>query len=118
MPTEDEGFTEADSGTESERLTRIEDRLDKLAAAVARLVPGSHAEAQQRTEQRLDRPSTVEEQVAAELAKRDQKAAADRDRESARADSEDTKTRLAKLEEARPEPPITWAERVTWGKRR
>jgi hypothetical protein len=112
--SEDEGFSEATTD-EAGRLSRIEDRLDALAAAVARLVPGSHGEAERRTEERLDRPSTVEEQVRAGLAKeREEQARADQVRQA----NETVAQRLAKLEETKPEPPERRSTRVMWGSTR
>jgi flagellar motility protein MotE (MotC chaperone) len=114
--TEDEGFSEADDGT---RLDRLEGKVDKLADMLAKLVPsGSHADAQARTERRLDRPSTVEEQVRAELAK----ARADQERaeqeQAAKAEQETVAQRLARLEEVKPEPPERRSTRVMWGSTR
>lgn len=90
---------------EGERLDRVEDKLDALAAAVAKLVPGSHAEAEKRTEGRLDRASSVEEAVQAELEKRDRLEAEKRAKETERAEGESMKERLARLEEKPPAPP-------------
>ena len=70
--------TEADTPPEDtgERLTRLEDtqaeqgaKLDAILDKLGSIVPGSHAEAQQRQEEHLDRPSSVAEQVQAELRK-------------------------------------------------
>lgn len=103
---------EAPEGTEDERLDRLEGKVDALADAMNKLLPGSHADAEQRTESRLDRASSVEEQVQAVLAKRDKdaadKAAADADK----ADRESTRQRLARLEETPPAPPRQ--RRTTW----
>lgn len=113
MSTEDEGFSEAGDG---ERLDRLESKVDRLAGLVSKLIPdGSHADAQERTERRLDRPSTVEEQVRAELAK----AKADQERaeqeQAASAERETVAQRLARLEEVKPEPPERRSTRVMWG---
>lgn len=97
--------TEATEPAESERLDRVEDKLDKLADAVNRLLPGSHKEAEHRTEERLDRSSSIEEQVAAELEKRDRLAREQADADAAKAERETTAQRLARLEERPPAPP-------------
>lgn len=52
----------------SERYDALSARIDQLAAQIARIVPSSHAEAQGREERRLDRPSSVEDQVRRSLA--------------------------------------------------
>lgn len=114
MPDETEGFeetAEAETRGEGDRLTRIEERLDTLAAAVSRLIPGSHKEAQQRTEERLDRPSTIEEKVREELARRDREAAL----KSAQDEAQSLGQRVARLEEKPPEPPERRSTRVMWG---
>src|SRR5215475_13598223 len=59
----------AETGGLDERVTRVENALERIEQAIGRLVPGSHAEAQRREETRLDRPTAVAEQVRAELAK-------------------------------------------------
>ena len=111
---DDETPDEAVSG-EADRLAAVEDKLDRLAAAVARLVPGSHREAEQRTEDRLDRPSTVEEQVRAELAKRDRQAAEQKAADEAKSERESIREQLAKLQETAPAPPERRATRFMWG---
>lgn len=105
---EAEGFTEA----EESQIIAIVERV------VARIIPGSHAEAEARTERRLDRPSTVEEQVKAELAK----ARADQDRaaaaEAEKSERQTLREQVAKLAEVKPEPPERRSTRVMWGSAR
>jgi|SRR6185437_10217751 len=93
----------------NQRLDRQQATLDRLAEAVARILPGSHAEAEQRTEQRLDRPSSVEEQVRAELARAQQEQA---DQQQA----ETVAQRLARLEEQPPAPQLPRRTKLLgWG---
>jgi len=101
---EDETGQAEHEGSQDDRLDRVENKLDQLTEAVAKLIPGSHAEAQQRTERRLDRPSRAEDVTRAtvreELAKvkrEDAEAAAGEAQQQSVAD------RLAKLEE---QPPV------------
>lgn len=89
----------------SERLSHVEAAVDRIESALARIVPGSHGEAEQRTQARLDRPSSVEEQVRAELAKADREKQAAAARDAERADAESVKERIARLEEKPPAPP-------------
>jgi flagellar motility protein MotE (MotC chaperone) len=111
---------ETDGGTEGTGFSEAEESriVELIERAFARLIPGSHAEAQQRTERRLDRPSTVEEQVRAELAK----AKADQERaeqqQAETAERETVAQRLARLEEVKPEPPERRSTRVMWGSTR
>lgn len=90
---------------EAERLGRLEEKVDRLAAMVAKVIPGSHAEAEAREEKHLDRASSIEEQVQAELDKRDRQAADAAAAEKDKADRETTAQRLARLEEKPPAPP-------------
>lgn len=104
-------------GTDT-RLARVESAVERIENTLARLVPTSHRQAEQRVEGRLDRPSSVEEQVRAELARakaeQEQAAAADADK----AERETTAQRLAKLEERPPEPPVKRATKMLgWGSR-
>ena len=90
------------------QLTRQESAIDRLADAISRWVPTTRGEAQEHTERRLERPSSVAEQVQAELDRRDQKA-----KEAAR-DGELTTLRetVGKLQEKAPEPVARGIERV------
>lgn len=92
-------------GTDHERIERVEGKLDSLIETVSKLVPGSHAEAEQQTEKRLDRGSSVEEQVRAELAKAEREKAAQAAADADKADRETVAQRLARLEETPPAPP-------------
>jgi hypothetical protein len=94
-------------------LKDLDARLDRLEAAMSRLVPGSQAQAQARTEDRLDRGSDLEERVRAELAKaeeeRKRKEAADKDKQ----DRETLAQRVKKLEERPPAQEVRRATRLT-----
>lgn len=92
-------------GTDHERIARVESKVDTLVDAMNKLLPGSHAEAQQRTEERLDRGSTVEDQVRAELARAKEEEQAQAAKDAEKAEGESLKERLARLEEKPPAPP-------------
>jgi hypothetical protein len=107
----------------------IEDRVEQLETGQGRLMAkldeilgivgtGSkaHAAAQAREERHLSRPTTVEEQVRAELDRKEQAAA-----DKTRADDDKTERQtmretLAKLTEAKPVQPQPRRQRVMWGK--
>lgn len=94
---------------EATRLERVESKVDRLADAVSRLLPASHAESQQRVESKLDRESSVADQVRAELDRRDheQQTAAE---ETSLAD------RVKALEEKPPGAPVRRATKLLgWG---
>lgn len=86
------------------RLDRLEQRIETIADAVNRLLPGSHADAQQRTEDRLSRPDDVQEQVRAELERRDKAAADKAAADAERKEREDLRTQVARLSEQPPQP--------------
>jgi hypothetical protein len=103
-------------GAQGDRLDRLEQRIETIAHAVERLLPGSHGEAQQRTEDRLDRPTDVQQQVRAELERRDRVAAEQAAADTERKEREDLKTQVARLSEQPPQPPVPRRTRLLgWG---
>ena len=122
-PAAAEGQQQQASGGEGDRLDRLEETqreqgsaLERIEAALARVIPGSHDEAQQRVEDRMDRPSQVQEQVRQELARARAEqdaaaAAAERD-----AEHKSLKERVAALAETPPRPPARRATKLLgWG---
>lgn len=108
----DDSTTQADEPTEDARLDKLEATqeqqgatLERIEQMLSKVIPGSHAEAQQRTEERLDRGSSLAEQVRAELdkAKADEAAAAEKNTE--RSEREEIKAQLAAMKEKPPAPP-------------
>ena len=108
---DDEDVTETDA-PEGDRLDRLEGKVDALAAAVARLVPGVHKASTEKVEARLDRPSTVEEQVQAELVKAREAEARDKAAADEKSEREQMKADLARLTESKPEPPVPMRQRL------
>lgn len=106
----------AAAGDTGERLTRVEAAVGRIETALARIIPASHADAQQRVETRLDRPASIEEQVQAELAKARQEQEAQAAADAEKAEREDIKAKVATLTEKPPEPPVRRATRLLgWG---
>lgn len=99
-------------GTQDDRISRVESKIDQLASRLASLIPTSRAEAQEHTERRLERPTSVEEQVQAELSRAREKEARDRERAEGKQHREATEGRLKKLEERAPEPAPRGIEKV------
>lgn len=98
------------------RQDQTDSKLDQILTAISGKSPAAPAAAQQVTQDRLSRPSTVAEQVQAELdrARREQasqEAAAARD-----ADHQSLKDQVAKLAEAPPKPAQPRRQRMMWGK--
>jgi hypothetical protein len=104
----------ADEPADTEtRLDRLERKLDELLAGRT----PAHAAAEQHEEKHLDRPSTIEEQVRAELKRAEQeKAKADAD-EQAKSEQQTIREQLAKLTESKPVAPQPRRQRVMWGPR-
>lgn len=104
-----------EQGSTDQRLGRLESAVERIEQAITGIAP-SHDEAQQHTEDKLDRPSNVAEQVRAELekARREQEAA---DRAAAeRGELEGLKERVAKLAETPPAPPSLKRVKILgWG---
>jgi hypothetical protein len=88
-----------------QRLDHLENAVERIEQALTRLVPGSRAEAQQRTEQRLDRSSSVAEQVQAELKRVESEKQAAAAAEGEQSERKQVQERLARLEEQPPAPP-------------
>lgn len=112
-PADDGG---QDDGTD-ERLDRLEATVGRIEQALTKLVPtGTRPDARRRVERRLDAGSSIEEQVAAELDRRD-KAAADKKAADEAAERErSTAARIAALEERPPAAPVKRATKVLgWG---
>ncbi len=108
--------TEAAEPPEGDRLDKLEatqetqgHALERIEQALSRIVPGSHAEAQQRTEQRLDRGSSLAEQVKAELAKAKEdearEAADAQAKDAEKSEREEIRAAAAALREKPPAPP-------------
>jgi hypothetical protein len=108
----------------------LEDRVERLETGQGRLVSkidevlsllgtGSkaHAAAQHHEEQRLDRPTTIEEQVRAELARKDAEAKSAADADADKSERQTIRDQLAKLTEAKPVAPQPKRQRFMWGPR-
>lgn len=107
-----DGGTDPGGADGGDRVDRLEDKVDRLAAAVANLIPGSRAEATDRTEQRLDRPSSVEEQVAHALAQAREDDAKRAEQARLAGDVKSVQDSLAALQEKQPAPPIPRRQRA------
>lgn len=114
---------EREDGSQEERLDRLEHtqaeqgtKLDAILEKLGHVVPSSHAEAEERQERRLDRPSNVAEQVQAELAKAREEEARQASRAEHETEHERIKAEQARLREAPPLPPARRATKLLgWG---
>jgi hypothetical protein len=87
------------------------ERLARIEATLAALVPTSHAQAQAHTEARLSRPDDVQQQVQAALRQADRDRTERESRDQAKQAAESLDARLKKLEETKPESVIRGIER-------
>jgi hypothetical protein len=99
----------------SGRIDGIESKLDLLIDKLGGKKDEAHDAAEQHTEERLDRPSTIAEEIRAQLAKRDAdaaKAASEQSHADRLAAVESAVTGMA---EQVPEAPQRWIEkRMGW----
>jgi multidrug resistance efflux pump len=94
----------------------LEGKLDQIMDKLGRLAPGSRGDAQQREEARLDRPSSIKEQVDAELKRAREEEAARAAAEQREAEHQSLAERVAKLSETPPAAPVRRATRLLgWG---
>lgn len=100
-----------------DRVEHLEEGQNKILAKLDDLLGGVHDKAAEHTEERLGRPATIEEQVKAELERRDAEAAAKKAKEEEKSEQQSLREMLAKLTEAKPVQPQPRRQRLMWGKR-
>ena len=100
-----------------QRVSGVESKLDLILDKLGGTRDQAHVAAQEHTEDRLDRPSSIAEQIRAQLEET-------RAREAAEADKRSSADRLASLEERLsgmaekpPEDPLRPVTRLMWGSR-
>jgi hypothetical protein len=96
--------------------SRMSAKLDEILGLVSGKAGKVHAAAEQHEEAKLGRPSTIEEQVRAELAKAEQDKAARAEAEQQKSEAQQIREQIAKLTEAKPVQPQPRRQRVMWGK--
>jgi len=100
-------------------IAELDEKIDAVIDTLRGLMGTAHGQAQQRTEDRLERGSSVEDTVRAELARLQ----AERERKAAEQGRDDTiKSHAAqlaevkaKLSETPPETPVRLITRILWG---
>ena len=100
-----------DDGEATPTLAQVNAKVDRIADMVHKLLPaGARQEGPAGDEHDgatpAGRPPTVEEQVAAELDRRDREAKAAQEAEAEKSEREQIKEAIAKLREKPPEPPV------------
>ena len=104
-----------------DRLERVEDKVDQLAALVHKLLPAGAGQEKagggSEEPSPAGRPPTVEEQVQAELDRRDREAKATAEAEAEKSERAELREAVAKLREKPPEPPIRRSTKLLgWGR--
>lgn len=106
------GSIEAEQAQQRGLLETISNAVQGLTGTGAKLTPASHQQAQQRTEDRLDRPAAVQEQVRAELARAQAEQQAAADKNAQETEHQQMRDQLARLTERVPKPPVPWRTRI------
>ena len=99
------------------RITALDSKLDRVLSVLGQGESRAHEHAQEHTQNRLDRPTTIADEIRRQL--EEQRAA-----DQAKTDADDAANwrqgvtdTLAGLTEQVPEPPVRKVERFMWGKR-
>lgn len=100
-----------EASTLTERMDRVEGKLDSLLDKL-----GSQPAAQRREERKLDEPSTVAEQVQAELKRGREEDAARQAADADKAERASMREELAKLREKPPREPVRRLTRLMHGR--
>lgn len=113
----------ADEPELEDRVERLETSTGKIESKLDELLgmfkTGGKAQvaAAEHEERKLDRPSAVEEQVRAELARAEQEAKAKADAESEKSERQTIREQLARLTETKPVAPQPRRQKIMWGPR-
>lgn len=100
-----------------DRVERLETSQGTILGKLDELLGRAHGAAEDHTERRLGRPSSVEDQVRAELERADKARSEAADKAAAKKNHETLAERLARLEEKPPEAPQPRRQRMMWGPR-
>jgi hypothetical protein len=101
----------------TDRVESLETGQSKILGKLDELIGGAHAKAEAHEERRLDRPSTVEEQVRAELERKDREAKTAAEKDAEKSERQSMQEALAKLTEVKPMQPQPRRQRIMWGQR-
>jgi hypothetical protein len=99
------------------RIDGIESKLDVLIDKLSGKKDQAHAAAQEHTEERLDRPSTIAEEIRAQLEAQRQADAADAEKRSHADRLAAVEEKVTGMTEKTPETPPRRVERMMWGAR-
>jgi hypothetical protein len=102
-----------------DRVERLESGQGRILAKLDELLGGGKPApaAAEPGDTTTGRPSTIEEQVRAELARKDAEARAAADKDAEQSERQTIRDQIAKLTEAKPVVPQPKRQRVMWGPR-
>ena len=114
---EDATATEDAAPTTAElagRVDALDSKLDMILDKISGTTSTAHDAAQQHTEDRLDRPSTIADEIRQQLAQRDAEAAAAAEKQGVTAKLADLEAKVTGMGEHRPGAPVRRVEKL-WG---
>jgi hypothetical protein len=115
--TDTETEAEASTAELAGRMDGIESKLDALIDKLSGRKDQAHAAAEQHTEERLDRPSTIAEEIRAQLEAQRAAEAADAEKRSHADRLAAVEEKVTGMTEKTPETPPRRIERLLWGSR-
>jgi regulator of replication initiation timing len=101
----------------ADRIDGVENKLELILSKLGGAKDQAHAAAQEHTEERLERPNTIAEQIRAQLADQQAAAAAETEKRSQSDRLAAVEERLTGMAEKPPEAPIGRVTRFMWGNR-
>jgi hypothetical protein len=107
-----------EGGDLTDRVERLESGQSRILGKLDQLLSGTgkaHEAAEEHEERRLDRPSSIEEQVRAELARADEEKAKAAEADADKTERQTIRETLAKLTEVPPRQPQPRRQRAMWG---
>ena len=116
--TETADTTEAEAGRikslqeQDERIGRLEAGIDKILDVLGKGEGKAHEQAQQHTEDRLDRPSTIAEQIREQLAEAKARETADAEKRGQAERLAAVEQRVTDMAEKTPEAPQRRIEKI------
>ena len=116
--TETADTTEAEAGRikslqeQDERIGRLEAGIDKILDVLGKGEGKAHEQAQQHTEDRLDRPSTIAEQIREQLAEAKAREAADAEKRGQAERLAAVEQKVTDMAEKTPEAPQRRIEKI------
>ena len=100
-----------------QRVSGVESKLDLILDKLSGTRDHAHADAEQHTEDRLDRPSSIAEQIRAQLAERQAADASEAEKRGHADRLAAVEERLSGMAEKPPEDPLRPVTRFIWGGR-